>query len=62
MFRCDHCDETFHNEWTEDEAREEYAAHFPGDIGEETVSLCDDCYCRAVAWAKSEGLIAGGEA
>ena len=45
-FKCAHCDGVFEKEWTDEEAKQEFAERFPAEAKskEHTVVVCDDCY------------------
>lgn len=43
-FRCEACDETFTEGWTDDEARAEAEAAFTADELEDAAIVCHDCW------------------
>jgi hypothetical protein len=63
-FTCESCGHTFRKAWTDAEANREYAERYgpdaldtDGQPTDDTGSVCDTCYPKVLAWARSEGLI-----
>ena len=55
-FTCSMCKATFDEEWTDEEARAEYAEAFPGSNPDKDASIvCDDCYHQVMGWVASTG-------
>jgi DNA-directed RNA polymerase subunit RPC12/RpoP len=47
IYKCEQCKQEFEspdNEWTNDDALDEFHARFPNDSIENTAIVCDDCY------------------
>jgi NAD-dependent SIR2 family protein deacetylase len=44
QYRCERCKEEFYSNWTDAEAREEFALTFGRETKPEDAVICDDCY------------------
>ena len=55
-FTCEHCGETFENDWSDKEAlkeAEQWGKNPPGGLS----IICDDCYNKFMGWADKKGLL-----
>ncbi len=55
-FTCAECGDVYKTEGTEEESMKEFENTFGPYMGDELVSLCDDCYAKFMDWYKNTYL------